>query len=149
MNINRNLGSIDVPQADSLDTVRKIVEAVADGARSSGKIAERTGYSDRHVRYRFQAACILGLLAPDHTLMRRGQRLVGTERGSTEERRLLRAAVRASAVVRIVAPDLLASASIDKEAVAGRLVELTGLSQATARRRAQVLRSWARQLKLE
>jgi hypothetical protein len=140
------LEAFDIPQADSLPTIRRVVEAIDQGGDTNNKVAEMTGYSDRHVRYRMQAARILGFVSANRELTKEGERLIQTMKGSAEERTMLRCAIEKSAVVRIVVPQLLSGDSVDKDKVAKAIAGLTGLSQATAARRAQVLKSWARQL---
>ena len=141
------LKTVDVPQADSLPTIRRVVEALADGDSTNAQLKEKTGFSHRHIQYRFQAARVLGFVKPDHLLTEKGQRLIKTSPGSEDELQEWRTAVENSAVVRAVIPDLLnRSHSIDKDKLAKRLMILTGLSEATAKRRARVLKAWARQL---
>jgi hypothetical protein len=48
--------------------------------------------------------------------------------------------------VRGVAPRLLAKKEVSVAAIRERILQLTGLSLATADRRARTLKSWARQL---
>ena len=146
MGASGKLQPIDIPQADSLPSVRRIVEAIAEGASSIAQIVTLTEYSVRHVRYRFQAARILGFVKSFHALTSRGRRLLKTLPGSDEECKIFRLAVKSSPVVRTIIPNLLISKSIDKGKIASNIIRLTGLSPATAERRAQVLKSWARQL---
>ena len=146
---NEPLRPVDVPQSDSLPTIRAVV-AVADKAnRSVGAISGIIGVSDRHVRYRLQSARILGLVDRDRVLTARGKALLATAPGSDAERALLAVAMKNSLVVSHLFPNLLTVASVDLESMANAISASTGLSHSTAHRRARVLRSWRRQLKLD
>ena len=59
----RTLTSIEIPQADSLENVRRVVEAIASGASSRKEISEKTDISVRHIDYAIHAAKSLGFLA--------------------------------------------------------------------------------------
>lgn len=135
-----------MPQADSLPMIRRVAEAVNDDKQGVPAISKRTGFSERHVRYRLQAARILGLLAVDLSITPRGRRLIETAPGSADELEILRECVRASKVMTSLAPALLANEKLEVAAVSKRIQSLAGLSQATADRRAVVLRAWQRQL---
>ncbi len=112
-------------------------------------LAEITKFSERHVRYRLQAARILGFLHADGEpkLTARAQRLLATAAGSPEEKKHLANAVNECAAVRSIAPNLLDSDDVDIKELGERIARLSGLSQATAERRAVVLRSWRRDLR--
>jgi hypothetical protein len=143
------LKTSDVPQADSLALVRRVLEAVAVSPSTVVKdLAEKTTFSERHVRYRLQAARILGWLKPEGEpeLTTRAKRLLKTEVGSPEEKKQLASAVRDCSSVQIIAPNLLALPEVDVKKVGERITRLSGLSPATAERRAVVLRSWHRDL---
>jgi hypothetical protein len=144
------LKTSDVPQADSLPLVRRVLEAIAVSPGGAVKdLAERTGFSERHVRYRLQAARILGLLAPDGgaELTPRAKRLLATAAGSPQEKKQLRSAVSDCDAVRLIAPNLLSLPDVDAKKLADEISRLSGLSPATAERRAVVLRSWHRDLR--
>ena len=145
------LRTIDVPQADSLQSVRTIVRAIADsGETSPSELSRVTGVSERHVRYRIATARVLNLVAvgDGHMLIsERGRQLLGTTVGSPDETKQLRRAVEDCAIVRGVAAGLLTAGDFDFNGVATMIMKRAGLSQATAERRAQVLRSWRRQLR--
>lgn len=143
------LKTSDVPQADSLTLVRRVLEAIAVSPSLAVKdLAERTEFSARHVRYRIQAARILGFVDPEGEpkLTPRAKRLLATTVGSPDERNQLMKAINNSEPVRILAPGLLASSEVDVKKLAVRIGRLSGLSPATAERRAVVLRSWHREL---
>lgn len=144
------LKTSDVPQADSLALVRRLLEAVAVSPSTAAKdLAERTKFSERHVRYRLQAARIRGFLQPEGEpeLTPRAKRLLATEVGSPEEKKQLAGAVNDCQSVRLIASDLLALPEVHVKKLADRIARLSGLSQATAERRAVVLRSWHRDLR--
>jgi hypothetical protein len=143
------LKSSDVPQADSLPLVRRVLETIAVSPSPAVRdLAERTGFSERHVRYRIQAARILGFIDAegDPKLTPRAKRLLATTVGSPEEKKQLASAINDCESVRIIAPDLLASPEVDVKKLAAQIARLSGLSPATAERRAVVLRSWHRDL---
>jgi hypothetical protein len=140
----------DVPQADRLKLVRRLLEAIASSASTAVKdLAERTKVSERHVRYRMQAARILGFLPPEGepTLTPRAKRLLATDVGSPEEKKQFVSAVNECPSVRLIAPNLLDADEVDVKKIAERIVRLSGLSAATAERRAGGLRSWHRDLR--
>ena len=112
-------------------------------------LAEQAAFSERHVRYRIQAARILGFLAPQGVpaITTRGKRLLATVVGTPEEKSELVMAVNDSESVRAIAPDLLVVPAVDVKTLGERIVRLSGLSPATAERRAVVLRSWHRDLR--
>jgi DNA-binding Lrp family transcriptional regulator len=144
------LRSIDIPQADTLATVRQVVDALSHYDNPPAKVlAEALEIHERHVRYRLAAARALGLLTAKEegtALTARATRLLGTEPGSTEEKKELRRAVSACPAVQEIDPELLKRPSVDVKALAHRIMRLSGLSQATAERRAIVLRAWHRDL---
>ena len=143
--------SVDVPQADRLATVRGVVDAAAGGKAFSRAIAESVGTSMRHVHYRLNAARILGFVemyAVGIVLVAdAGEELAATTRDSEEERKLFIRAIKTSDVVRKLAPQLLVGRPPRRHDVVQQIVDLTGLSQATADRRARVLLSWRRQVR--
>ena len=61
----RRLESKDIPQADSLENVRRIVDAVVDGLRTKAEVSERTGINPRHVLYGLHTARVLGFVVED------------------------------------------------------------------------------------
>jgi len=138
--------SLDVLQADSLPRVRRVVEVVHADKRDVPAISKDTGFSERHVRYRLQAARILGLLAEDLSIAAVGRKLIETAPGSGEELETFRGCVRGNAILTALAPALLAPEELDVAAVSKRIQVVAGLSPATADRRAVVLRAWHRQL---
>ncbi len=135
-----------MPQADSLPFIRRVVDAVNDDTPGVPAISKSTGFSERHVRYRLQAARILGLLAEDLSITTNGKRLVGTTPGSSEEAEVFRECAGASKILSALAPGLLSTEKLDVSMVSKTIQALAGLAPATADRRAVVLRAWGRQL---
>ena len=143
------LKTADVPQADSLALVRRLLEAIAVSPSTAVRdLAEKTMFSERHVRYRLQAARILGFLKPEGEpeLTPRAKRLLTTDVGSPEEKKQLASAVSDCPSVQLIAPNLLALPEVDVKKIGDRIARLSGLAPATAERRAVVLRSWHRDL---
>lgn len=141
--------SADVPQAPRLDRIREVVEAVSHGSTTPERIRTRTRMRPRDAHYHLKAASeTLGLLASEdgrYRLTPLGARLVAAHLGSEEERQVLLEAIRESAVVRALAPDLLGEKPLDPSRVARR-VERTGLGPGTAERRAKDLVGWRAQV---
>ena len=96
-----------------------------------------------------QAARILGFLSSEGeaVLTPRAKRLLATEADSPEEKKQLVSAVKECPAVRLIVPHLLDLDEVDVKKLADRIVRLSGLSPATAERRAVVLRSWHRDLR--
>jgi hypothetical protein len=140
------ISSADVPQAPNLARIRCIVTAIADGTTSGEQIAEETDISVRHVGYAVRAAQTLGLLdrAPAPTAA--GQQLLATEQESDEERAVFCRCIEESAILRAIAPKLLAPKPPTKRVLAARIERLSGLSKATAEHRASDLLAWREQL---
>lgn len=140
--------TLDIPQANDLRTVRRVVLAVASEAPDLNAIEAWTDYSPRHARYRLEAARILGLVNVDAsqqaTVTPLGERLLACEAESPEARALWRDAITFSRPLQIIAPDLLAPRGPDLEELTTRLVEMSELSESTARHRAQGLLAWRR-----
>ena len=78
-------------------------------------LAEKTKFSERHVRYRLQAARILGFLKPEGEaeVTSRGKRLLATEVGTPEEKKHLASAVSDCASVQLTCPNLLALPEVE------------------------------------
>ncbi|MEZ4294746.1 MAG: hypothetical protein R3B70_07195 [Polyangiaceae bacterium] len=145
---NRTLTSIEIPQADSLENVRRVVDAIASGASSRKEISDKTDISVRHIDYAIHAAKSLGLLAQGDALSTSGtgSALAATERGSAEEREQFHAAIKANEVIQMLAPDLLDDAAPAKATLTERIQKACpDLSEATAARRAQTLLAWRSQ----
>ncbi len=140
----RRFESHQIPQADNLDDVRKVVAGVADGATSQ-QISEKTGISARHVSYALQAARTLGWLAAGEKpeLTELGRALLATAAESLDERDAFRRAIAGSDVLKVIAPSLLAEAAPTREDLIARIKKsVPDISEETAKRRAQTLLSW-------
>ena len=138
----------DLPQASSLPKVRAIVAAVAAGRNTSLREAGvAAGLSDRHASYYGLAATVtLGLVQSHEGRLRvtpLGAELLETPDGGLEERGVLRRAISESQSVTSIAPDLIEPDGPSAEALTQRLI-VSGLSAATARRRASTLLTWRR-----
>ncbi|AUX33930.1 MULTISPECIES: hypothetical protein [Sorangium] len=144
----RLLRSTEIPQADNLANVRRVLEALAGGASAKDEIAQQTGISVRHVGYALAAARVLGWLGDDDvSITPAGRGLLAVPPGTADERAQLRRAIFACDVVKEVAPDLFEPAAPTVVALARRLYRSTaGIAKETARRRAQTLLAWRSQV---
>lgn len=141
--------TLDVPQANDLDTVRAVVRAVSRGALDWQQVAHFTDYSRRHAEYRLHAARVLGLLAAEgdeYRVTTLGERLLEAERNTDVERAVYYDAIQRSPVLQVLAPDLVAPRGPELETLTQRIIEETDLGRATAERRAGGLLSWRRQV---
>ncbi len=140
----------DIPQTDSLEQIRRVVRAVADGRTESKDLSELLGLSTRHVNYAVQAALALELLArygeDDLRVTRQGRVLLALPPGSRSERSIFRLVIECSRELRKVAPGLLDEEPPSAEEITRRIEVLAKLSAATARRRAQTLLAWRQQI---
>lgn len=141
----------EIPQADDLRKVRRVVEALAGGAANVSDLACVTGFSERHVCYRIASARILGLVVGTESfaLTDTANQLLATTVGTLEERRLLLALLQETTVFKQIVPDLLESPPPERRTVAARIARATGLGYGTSFRRAATLSSWRRQLTLQ
>jgi hypothetical protein len=114
--------SHQIPQADNLDDVRRVIAGVADGA-TPPQISERTEISARHVSYALQAARTLGWLAPADKLevTDLGRELLATAPGGLEERDCFRRSITESDVLKGLAPELLAPATPSRDDLTARI----------------------------
>lgn len=139
--------TLDIPQANDLDTVRQVLHAVWRGARSLDAIADFTTYSTRHTQYRVHAARVLGLaqiVGDEVVLTTLGDRLLATDWHSAAEREIYTRAIEGCEVIQTVAPDLLGRRAPDIEDLSERLFRQSRLGPETARRRANGLLAWRR-----
>lgn len=137
------IASIDVPQADRLEVVRQLVDAVGRGVTANDALANEVGLSDRHLSYYLQAARILGLLAlrPSPMVLPLGTQLLQASSGSADESRVFAEAIRSNANLLNVCGDFLAEKT-DRATLAAKLEAQSDLSAATANRRARTLYVW-------
>ncbi len=148
MSSNRRLESHEIPQADNLDNIRSVIEAVAAGKNATSDIADHTKISSRHVSYAVHAAKVLGWVTSEENaaLTDAGKALLATKAGSAEERDAFRSAVGQSEVIKMLAPDLLGEKAPTHEDLLKRIRQaVPDMSEATAERRAQTLLSWRNQ----
>lgn len=141
--------SADVPQEDNLGDVRRTVEAIAAGLEDTESIAARIGRSKRHVGYAINAAIVLGWIEEGEdklVVLAVAQKLLAAKAGSDDERAVLRKSIEESAILRTLAPRLLAAEEPTREQLSARIQSLSGLSPSTSTRRAQTLLSWRRQV---
>lgn len=137
--------TLDIPQANDLDTVRAVVRAVALGAEDNGAVCDFTTYSRRHAQYRLHAGRILGLVRMEGdalSITPLGERLVETLPHSDAEREVFYQAMQGSAVLAVLAPDLLSRDPPTQDLLADRLFQEAGLGRNTALRRAGGMLTW-------
>lgn len=136
--------SEDIPQANSLPKVRELVAAVNAGIATPAGLRDALKLDDRHVAYYRRAAVILGVVAESDdglAVTPTGKNILAAPAESTQERKEFREAVRRS---KPLAPfrSFFEGADVDLDDVAHRIGIMTGLSKATADRRAQTLLAW-------
>lgn len=139
----------DVPQADNLDKVRRVVDAVAKGATSIAEVHRATYVSPRHVGYYLNAARTLDLVREAESgwvVTAMGSRLASTHPGSEDENEALRSAIRSSPILTVLAANLLAAKGPTPSALAKRISAAAELSSKTAERRAGTLLRWRKRL---
>lgn len=138
---------LDVPQADKLVTVRRLVEAVNLAVRSKENLKRATELSDRHLAYYRRAAVVLGVLEEDEdrtlSLGPFAERLLATTTGSNDERAVFMEAILAAKALKPFR-SLFATGSLSKKELTNRIIAITGMSEQTARRRAGTLLAWKR-----
>jgi len=143
------LFSGDIPQADSLDSVRRIVEVVHDGLVTRNEIGLATGYSPRHVQYKIASAVILGFLEKleEIKVTHIGKIWLQKQVSSNDESIFLKNCIEKTKVYQLVAQDLFESARPDKKVLAKRIIDHGNLSESTALRRASTLIAWSNRIR--
>jgi predicted ATPase len=139
---------VEVPQT-TLDRIRMVVDAIANGRVDRKAIVKATTTSARHVDYALVGAISLALVAERRkalVLTAMGRRLASAPRDSEDERSMLKEAINRSAQIRTFAPDLLGEGEPDKDVLAARIQRVSDLSMETARHRAQMILKWRRRL---
>jgi len=140
----------DIPQIDSLEHIRNVVQAVADGKQETAEIETVVGLSTRHINYAIQAAHVLELLVgkdeDNLRVTRQGKVLLGLEPGSDHEKTIYRLVVECNRELKKVAPGLLEAEPPEVGDIIRRIEVLAKLSTATAKRRAQTLLAWRQQI---
>jgi hypothetical protein len=146
----RRLESKDIPQADSLENVRRIVDAVVDGLKTKAEVSERTGINPRHVLYGLHTARVLGFVVENEgggfSATDPGKSLNTLAANGAEELERFRAAIADSEIIAAIAPLLLSPKPPTHDVITQKIVKATGLSDSTAGRRAQTLVSWRTQI---
>ncbi len=142
------LFSGDIPQADNLDSVKKVVEVVNNGLITQKEISLATGYSPRHVQYKIATAVILGFLEKLETIKvtQMGKAWLQKKVASNEESVFLKKCIEQTKVYQLIARDLFDSARPDKEILAKRIMDYGNLSESTALRRASTLIAWSNRI---
>ncbi len=142
------LFSGDIPQADNLDSVRKVVEVINSGLITLKEICLATGYSSRHVQYKISSAVILGFLRKFETIKvtQNGRAWLQKKMSSNEESIFLRRCIENTKVFKMVAPDLFDRVRPNKEILARRIMDYGNLSETTAFRRASTLIAWSNRI---
>lgn len=134
----------DIPQANNLDKVRQIVQAVQKGLTDVADISRACKLSKRHGAYYLGAARTLGWVAKSEEwqVTERGKQLLATRPYSEDESAVIKVSVRESRALADLADMLLGSSAPSIDAVETKIEEVSGLSKSTSRRRAQTLLSW-------
>ncbi len=139
--------TLDIPQANKLESVRAVILAAHRGSETIEQISDFTGFSLRHTQYSVHAGRVLGLLRVEDEVVwvkPAGLRLLETETRSDAERDVLYKAIQTSKVMGILAPDLLRPTCPSLGDLTERLFKETTLSRSTAERRANGLLAWRR-----
>lgn len=134
----------ELPQANRLDVVRRLVGAIAHDDGNDDAVAASLRLSRRHLAYYRHAARVLGWLSREAPPVAtpHGRALLATPLGSPAEAAAMEQAIRNSAAIAKVAPDLFAFRAPSQADLAERIIVSTALSPSTAYRRAQTLLSW-------
>lgn len=133
-----------VPQADSISSIRPVLESIKSGASSATEISSLIGVSLRHVHYRLASAEILSCIRRDGgvELTTYGEAWLRFNPGSEGEFLLLRELVELAPFYNVIVPDLFDDALPNRSEVANKLVLYAGLSIETAKRRASTILNW-------
>ena len=137
--------SADIPQA-TVETVVRVVKAVADGAANPDDIAQASSLARRQVDYGLRAASVLGFIseatANGFQVENVGRRMAAAQAKTETFRKAWREAIAASDVLTAVSEDLLGEQPPQASALGERISALTGLSLHTATHRARMLLKW-------
>jgi predicted ATPase len=145
----RSRASMEVPQTRQFADLHAVLASLAAGVSTTEELAARTHLARRQVNYALVTAREFGLLAKDgaaHRVLPAGRQLVAAKTDHALKTVLGRA-LRASAVVKAVAPDLLADDEPSQGDIANRIIAVAQLSPETAHHRAGAFLAWRRQLK--
>jgi hypothetical protein len=137
-----------IPQADRLDSIRDILEAVDRGSDTINKLEENTNINRRHILYRISSAEILSTLCRDKNLKitTYGHAWLKTQRGGEDEAALLRELIENSYFYNLISPELFGIGVADKDDIVNRIVMYSNMSRSTALRRATTISAWYSQL---
>ena len=139
----------DIPQANKLARLRRIVQCVADGAQTTKELTVSSKWSFRHVRYYLLAARTLewlelGPRGPAVTAV--GRTVLSHKAGSLDEANTIARSISLSVVLNASVGSFLDDDKLEESDIAERLLTSTELAPATASRRAACLVAWRRQL---
>jgi hypothetical protein len=147
------LETVDIPQADVIWHVARVPEAVARGAATIEAIGAYLGAKvPRQGHYYTQAARVLGLVeavsqSGEVVLSPYGKAFVRYDRPSQQRalrHRMLLCEPMRSVIVALIG----AGGDLDLDGIASVLQRLAPLSASTARRRAQTISAWLRDLNM-
>ena len=139
----------NIPQANSLESLRAVVEAVANGAYTTSDIEAAAELSRRHVRYYLLAAQTLGWIELGSVrpfLTDKGRNLLTLEAVSLDESDAIAFAILESDILKTAVGSFLTEVNTNRSKITERLLASTNLSRATAERRASCLIRWRAQL---
>jgi hypothetical protein len=136
------LKDIDVPQADSLQTVGNLVALISSGIEAKSDLESHLGIVSREIDYYLTAARILGFLDDSKKICELGRQYCD-ETSLAKKRMLMRQAIRDTAFGRALLA-YISEKAIDGSTVKAFLRESTNLSESTASRRAKTIVKWFR-----
>lgn len=135
----------DIPQADSLAKVRRVVSALARKPGAAQELDGTAGLSHRQVQYAIHAARVLGLVQDTEEGPRvttASDALLATPEGEDAERRLFGELIAKNATLSQIAPGLATERPPSHQRIVENILSQTTLSPSTAGRRATALLSW-------
>ena len=135
----------EVPQADKLDTIRRLAEAVGMSVVSREGLRKATSLSTRHLAYYRRAAAVLGLVLDDEKgkpmLGPAAAKVLAVPAGSNAERAAFLEAILAARALKPFRA-LFEGEEFPREKIADRIIAISGVSHSTAMRRAGTLIAW-------
>jgi hypothetical protein len=146
------LESIDIPQADSIWFVMRVLDAVHEERLSAREIGAYLGDKvGRQGSYYVHAARILGLVTIDpqrHTVALTPYGRALRTYDPVARQRALRHLVVRSEPMRTVVHEMVRCGGLNEGAIGALLRELAPLSESTAERRVRTVVAWLRDLEL-
>ncbi|MCG3255498.1 MAG: AAA-associated domain-containing protein [Candidatus Heimdallarchaeota archaeon] len=142
----RDLSNRMIPQADDMNKVIKLVQEVSKGFNDSKQISEKLDFTVRQSSYYRQAAEILQLVHLDkenrYSLTEKGLELLKVPEEKQSE--LIQQQLLSVPIVKKIVSLIMSKKEqrITFEELIPFVIENTGLSENTARRRIKTLRSW-------